>query len=94
MSQLALSALFEYLCYAATAIINILLFQCGDRLYTSDSDVYRLQNLTSKVCRRTDRVNIIYLRRKTVPKEYPPLKYLLMLIFTKFSTLIIFASTC
>ena len=30
-------------------IINILLLQCGDRLYTSGSDVYRRQILTSKV---------------------------------------------
>ena len=39
MSQLALSASFDYLCYGSTVIINILLFQCGDRLITSDSDV-------------------------------------------------------
>ena len=39
MSQLALSALFEYLRYGSTAIINILIFQCGDRLYMSESDM-------------------------------------------------------
>ena len=30
MSKLAFSASFEYLCYGSAAIINILLFQCGD----------------------------------------------------------------
>ena len=35
MSQLALSTLFEYLCYGSMAIINILLFQDGDRLLKS-----------------------------------------------------------
>ena len=37
MSQSALSALFEYLCYGSMAIRDSLLFQ-WDRLYTSDSD--------------------------------------------------------
>ena len=46
--MIAVSASFEYLCYGSTAIINIILFQCGDRLWTSESDVYRRQNLTSK----------------------------------------------
>ena len=32
------------------------LFQCGDRLYTSESDVYRRQILTSKDGPRTERV--------------------------------------
>ena len=49
MSYSALSASFEYLCYGSTAISNILLFQCGDRLYTSESDVCRRQILTSNV---------------------------------------------
>ena len=31
------------------AIMNIYLFQCGDRLQTSESDVYRRHILTSKV---------------------------------------------
>ena len=26
--------IFEYLCYGSMAIINVLLFQCGDRLWT------------------------------------------------------------
>ena len=30
---------FEYPCYGCTAIRNILLFQCGNRFYTSDSGV-------------------------------------------------------
>ena len=33
-------------------------FQCGDRFYTSDSDVYRRQVLTSKVNPRTEKVKI------------------------------------
>ena len=48
MSQLALSAYFEYLCYRSTVNRNILFFQCEDRLYTSESDVYRRQILTYK----------------------------------------------
>ena len=42
------SALFEYQCYGSTTIINILLFQCGDRVH---------QNLMSKVSSRPERVN-------------------------------------
>ena len=38
---LFVSASFEYLCNSSTAIINILILQRGDRLYTSESDVYR-----------------------------------------------------
>ena len=49
MSLLALSALFEYLCYGSAAIKHISLFQCRDRFETSESDVYRRQILTSKV---------------------------------------------
>ena len=33
--------------YGSTAIINIIFFQCGDRIYTSEFDVYRCQILTS-----------------------------------------------
>ena len=33
--------------YESTAIINILLFQNGDRLWMSESDVYKRQDLTS-----------------------------------------------
>ena len=29
--EVALSASFEYLCYGSTAMMTILLFQCGDR---------------------------------------------------------------
>ena len=38
MPQLSFSASFEYLhaCYGSTANINIILFQCRDRLYTSE----------------------------------------------------------
>ena len=38
------------------SIINILLFQSGDRLQTSESDVYGRQILTSKVGPRAKRV--------------------------------------
>ena len=34
-------------------------FQCGDRIYTSESDVYRHQILTSKYGPRTERVNAL-----------------------------------
>ena len=40
----------------STVIINILLFQCGDRLWTSESDVYRRQILTFNVGPRTESV--------------------------------------
>ena len=33
-------------------------FQCGDRLYTSESAVYRRQILTRKDGPRTERVNV------------------------------------
>ena len=36
----------------------VLFFQCVDQLQTSESDVYRRQNLMSKVDPRTERVNI------------------------------------
>ena len=47
MSQLPLSGSFEYL-------------QCGDRLYTSESDVCRRQILTHKDSPRTARVKTIF----------------------------------
>ena len=40
------------------AIINISLYMCRDRLYTSESDVYKSQILTSKVNPRAVRVNV------------------------------------
>ena len=46
MSYLALSHLFEYIFYGYTTTINIEFFQLGDRLYESESDVYRRQILT------------------------------------------------
>ena len=48
INVLVISASFEYLCYGSTAIINILHFQCGDRLYTSVCDVYGRQIMTSR----------------------------------------------
>ena len=48
MSQLSLSASFEYLCYGSIAIIMFSIMQRGDRLYTSEPDVYRWQIQTSK----------------------------------------------
>ena len=39
MTESALSASFEYLCHGSTTTINILLFYCGDRIYTSKVDL-------------------------------------------------------
>ena len=58
MSQLALSASFEYLGYESTPIKNILLLQRWDRLKTSESDFYRLQILMSIVDPRAVRVKL------------------------------------
>ena len=55
MCYLALSGSFEYLCYGSMAIINILLFQWEDRLYMSESDVYRRQLMTYKDVPRAGR---------------------------------------
>ena len=41
------------------AIIHILLFQRGDRLWTLESDVYTRQFLTSKVDPRAERVKYV-----------------------------------
>ena len=49
MSYLAHSDSFGYLCYGSTAIRRISLFQCGDRLQTSEPDLNRRQILTYKV---------------------------------------------
>ena len=54
-SQMYLSGSFENL-FASTARINILFFQCGDRLYTTESDVYRRLILTYKDDPRAERV--------------------------------------
>ena len=59
MSLLALSDSFENLCYRSTVIINILILLArGDRLYTSESDVYRRQILTYKDGLSTERVKM------------------------------------
>ena len=58
MSPLSLSASFEYVCHGSTAILNTLLFQCGDRLQTSESVVYGRQILTAKRGPRAERVTI------------------------------------
>ena len=47
--------------YGSTTIINILLFQCGDWLYTSESGVYRRQILTYKDGPRAERVNSLFI---------------------------------
>ena len=62
MYYLALSYLFEYLCYGFTAIRNVLILsnsQSGDRLYVSQSDVSRHHILTYKDGPRAERVNIV-----------------------------------
>ena len=56
MAYSDLPALFEYICYGSTVIINVYFFQCGDRFYTTEFDVYRRQNLTSKIVPRTENV--------------------------------------
>ena len=56
MSKLALSASFEYLCYASTAIRIILILSV--RLYTLESDVGRRQILKYKDGPRTERVKL------------------------------------
>ena len=70
MSQLALSALFEYLCYRSTAIINVLLFRTGID--------FRRQNITSLVDHRSERLkydiishNIGMLKRKHICPRGP-----------------------
>ena len=60
MSKLALSSLFEDLCYALTAIINILILSLRDRLSTLESGVYRRQILTYKDGPRAERVSPFY----------------------------------
>ena len=44
----------------STAIINSLLFQCGDRLWTSDSDDYGRQILTSRHGLRPERIRLVF----------------------------------
>ena len=41
----------------STAIMNILLFQFGDRFYTTESAVYRRQILSSEIDSSIERVN-------------------------------------
>ena len=57
MSESALAASFEYLCYGSTAIIDIVIL--SDPLYTSESDVYRRYILTYKNGPRTERIKTI-----------------------------------
>ena len=58
MSYLTFSASFEYLCYGSTAVRSIyIFFKREDRLYKSESDVYRRQILAYKVDPRAERFN-------------------------------------
>ena len=57
MSSLDLSDLCAYLFYGSTAIEIFLLLQRGDRLESSESDVYGRQILTTEVDPRAVRVN-------------------------------------
>ena len=61
MFSLALSVSFENLVYVMglRPLEIFLLLQCGDRLYSSESDVYRRQILSTKYDPRTIRVNIV-----------------------------------
>ena len=50
------------ICNGSTAItMNVSHFQYGDRLYTSESDVYRRQILTHKDGRHAEGVNVLIL---------------------------------
>ena len=60
-------------------------FQCGDRLYASESDVYRRQILTYKDAPRTERVKTVDLspfirRADPVGEHHKKLQYLRILI--------------
>ena len=58
---LAITASFEYLCWS-TDITNILIFQCADRLSTSEYDIYRCQMiLTYKDGPNAKGIQAIYL---------------------------------
>ena len=57
INVLDFSASFEYLYFMGLRPFNSFLFsQCGDRLYKSESDVYRRQILTSKDGPRAEKV--------------------------------------
>ena len=56
MSQLDISAIFEYLCYVSTVTMFFLFLSARGRLQTSESDVSRRQILTSKDGPRAERV--------------------------------------
>ena len=66
MFWLGISDSFEYLCYGSTAIINVLLFQCGINFRRQHlTSIYRCQNLMSmqmKVDPRNERVKDTLLR--------------------------------
>ena len=55
--NMILGVLWITLSPVTTAIKNVLHFHCGDRLKTSESDVYRRQILTSNVGPRAERGN-------------------------------------
>ena len=57
MSQLALSDSFEDPCMGVLPLEIFVLLQRGDRLLSSESDVYRRQILMTKVDPRAVRVN-------------------------------------
>ena len=62
MSYLTLSASFKYLCYRSTVNINVCLFQCGDRLKMSESDVKDVRFWRLKSGLRAERVKPIYIK--------------------------------
>ena len=53
--------------HAAESDSGVKPFQCGDRLYSSESDVYKRQILTSKVDPRSESINKIIFRMTVVP---------------------------
>ena len=66
MSKLALSASFEYLCYGSTAIIKRVTLLVRGSTLTSECDVFRRHNPTSKVDPRTVKVKNIYNGRRPI----------------------------
>ena len=58
----------------------VLFFQCGDRLYTSESAVYRRQILTYKDGPRAERVNAQIISLKTT-LDYAKILIIMVYIF-------------
>ena len=57
--------------WAYNLYIFFLFIQCGDRLYTSESDVYRRQILTYKDGPRAERFKLQYYKRFLAMLDIP-----------------------